>query len=60
MKAIIKLISTKARRRLDYECYADENFTQLFIVSRFIEIKAFGLFWIKVNRYVLFFDEVIL
>jgi len=54
---LIKLISTKVRRRLDYECYADENFTDLFIVSRFIEAKAFCLFWVKINRYVIFLNE---
>lgn len=49
---LIKLISTKVRRRYDYDCYDMCN--GLIMTSRFIEVRAFGLFWVKVNRYVIY------
>lgn len=54
---LLKLISTKARRRVDYECYLGEISNELLMVSKLIEVKAFGLFFITVNRYVIFFNE---
>lgn len=53
---LIKLISTKARRRLDYDCVVATSFGfRSIMISRFIEVKAFGLFWLKINRYVIYF-----
>lgn len=56
MKRLIKLVSTKARRRIDYECYISFlEPDELCMTSRFIELKAFGLFWVKIDRYVIYF-----
>lgn len=58
MKTIIKLISTGARRTIDYECYNRIlGEPKLYMVSKYIEIKVFGLFWVKIKRYVIYFKN---
>ena len=52
MKAILKYLSTKARRRKVYECEINmDSLSYNFIRGMNIELKLFGLFWIIITEY---------
>jgi len=53
MKAILKLLSTKARRKKVYTCEIDIG-SSLYcniMTGMNIELKLFGLFWIAISEY---------